>query len=167
MEEFVFVMKTHTQDNGKVTNYAYLDSENPSNVILIGDIRQRGKIISKQFMLFDEFDFNGAISSSDGFLTTSSSSILQALVLGVKSGIVDKFNNGYYDYLVNYKATMLINSEESLKLFLETKELDISDNILSYCGLKNKNEQFDIGGHALKCLGEFDKNNEAKQQRGE
>ena len=167
MEEFVFVMKTHTQDNGKVTNYAYLDSENPSNVILIGDIRQRDKIISKQFMLFDEFDFNGAISSSDGFLTTSSSSILQALVLGVKSGIVDKFNNGYYDYLVNYKATMLINSEESLKLFLETKELDISDNILSYCGLKNKNEQFDIGGHALKCLGEFDKNNETKQQRGE
>ena len=38
MKDFVFVMKTHTQDNGKVTNYAYLDSGNPSNVILIGDI---------------------------------------------------------------------------------------------------------------------------------
>ena len=79
---------------------------------------------------------------------------------------MDKFNNGYYDYLVNYKATMLINSEESLRHFLENKKLDISDNILSYCGLKNENEQFDIGGHLLKCLGEFDKNNETKQQKG-
>jgi hypothetical protein len=163
IKEFVFVMKTHSQDNGKVTNYAYLDSGKPSNVILIGDITQRGKIISKQFILFDEFDFNAAITSSDGFLTTSSSSILQALILGVKTGIVDIFNNGFYDYLINYKATMLINSEESLRYFLENKKLDISDDILSYCGLKNENEEFDVGGHLLKCLGEFDRNNENKQ----
>jgi len=166
IKEFVFVMKTHSQDNGTVTNYAYLDSGKPSNVILIGDITKGRKIISKQFIIFDEFDFNAAIASSDGFLTTSSSSILQALALGIKTGIVDNFNNGYYDYLVNSKATMLINSEESLRHFLENKKLDISDKILSYCGLKNKNEQFDIGGHILKCLGEFDKNNETKQQKG-
>ena len=49
LKEFIFVMKTHTQDNGKVTNYAFLDSGSPSNVILIGDIRQRGKIVSEKF----------------------------------------------------------------------------------------------------------------------
>ena len=163
LKEFIFVMKTHTQDNGKVTNYAFLDSGSPSNVILIGDIRQRGKIISEKFNLFDDFDFNAAISSSSGFLTTSSTSILQALVLGVKSGIVDKFDNGFYDYLVNYQATMLINNQESLKLFLETEKLDISDSILSYCGLKNENEHFDMGGHVLKCLGEFNKDNLIKR----
>ncbi len=163
LEEFIFVMKTHTQDDGKVTNYAFLDSGSPSNVILIGDIRQRGKIISKKFNLFEDFDFNAAISSSSGFLTTSSTSILQALVLGVKSGIVDKFNNGFYDYLVNYKATMLINSQESLKLFLETEKLEISDSILSYCGLKNENEHFDIREHILNCLGEFNKDNLTKR----
>ena len=83
-------------------------------------------------------------------------------VLGVKSGIVDKFDNGFYDYLVNYQATMLINSKESLKLFLETEKLDISDKVLNYCGLKNQNEHFDIGVHVLKCLGEFNKDNAAK-----
>jgi hypothetical protein len=165
-KEFVFVIKTHPQDNGKVTNYAYLDSGSPSNINLIGDITQRGKIISKRFLLFDDFDFNAAVSSCDGFLTTSSSSILQALVLEVKAGIVDKFNNGYYDYLVNYKATMLINSEESLRYFLKNQKLDVSDNILGYCGLKNDNEEFDVGRHLLKCLGKFDKNNENKQPTG-
>ena len=165
-KEFVFVMKTHPQDNAKVTNYAYLDSGSPSNINLIGDITQRGKIISKRFLLFDDFDFNAAVSSCDGFLTTSSSSILQALVLEVKAGIVDKFNNGYYDYLVNYKATMLINSEESLRYFLKNQKLDVSDNILGYCGLKNDNEEFDVGRHLLKCLGKFDKNNENKQPTG-
>ena len=164
-EEFVFVIKTHSQDNGKITNYAYVDSGKPSNVTLIGDITQRSKIASKQFNLFDEFDFKAAITSSDGFLTTSSSSIFEALVLGIKAGIVDKFNNGYYDYLVNYKAVTLINSEESLQHFLENKKLDISDSTLSYCGLKTDNEEFDVGRYLLKCLGEFDKNNENKQAK--
>lgn len=165
-KQFIFVMKTHMQDNGNVTNYAYLDSARPSNVILIGDITQGSKIISKKFNLFENFDFNAAIASSDGFLTTSSSSILQALVLGVKGGIVDIFNNGFYDYLINHKATMLINSEESLRHFLGNKKLDISDDILSYCGLKNNNEEFDVGVHLLKCMEEFDKNNENKQRKG-
>jgi len=165
-KEFVFVIKTHPQDNGMVTNYAYLDSGKPLNVILIGDITQKSKIISKQFILFDEFDFNAALASSDGFLTTSSSSILQALVLGNKAGIVDKFNNGYYDYLINHKAIMLVNSEESLRYFLENKKLDISDNLLSYCGLNNTNEEFDVGGHLLTFLGEFEKNNDFTQLKG-
>ena len=160
MKEFIFVIKTHPQDNGKVSNYAYLDSAKPSNVILIGDVTQKSKIISKQFIIFDDFNFNAAVSSSDGFLTFSSSSILQALALGVKTGVVDKFNNGNYDYLVNYKASMLINSEENLQNFLKIKRFDVSDEILSYCGLKNENDEFDVSEYLLKSLREFDKNNE-------
>ena len=161
-EDYILVIKTHTQDTGKITYSSYCDANSPSNIILIGDARQKLKMASNIFHVFDNFDFNAAIHSSDGFLTMSSSSILQALVLGVKSGIVDKFDNGFYDYLVNYQATMLINSKESLKLFLETEKLDISDKVLNYCGLKNQNEHFDIGVHILKCLGEFNKDNAAK-----
>ena len=105
LKDFIFVLKTHPQDNGKVTNYAHIDSEAFSNLFFIGDMRQKHTMVSKQFKIFDNFDFNAALSSCDGFLTTSSSSIMQALKLGVKSGIVDKFNNGNYHYLVNYKAT--------------------------------------------------------------
>ncbi len=157
-KDFIFVLKTHGQDNGKVTNYAYIDSGASSNLFLIGDIRQKNSMASKQFMLFDNFDFNAAVSSCDGFLTTSSSSILQALLLGVKSGIVDKFNNGNYDYLVNYKATMLINSEESLRFFLEGEKLDISNEALAYCGLNDENKNFNLGEHLLKCYQEFHAN---------
>ena len=152
MKEFIFVIKTHPQDNGKISNYAYLDSAKPSNVILIGDITQQNKIVSKQFSIFEDFNFNAAVSSSDGFLTSSSSSILQALMLGVKTGIVDKFNNGNYDYLVNYKASLLIDSEESLQNFLNIKSFEVSDEILSYCGLKNKNKEFDVGSYLQECL---------------
>ncbi len=154
-KDFIFVLKTHPQDNGKVTNYAYIDSGASSNLFLIGDKRQKHAIASKKFKIFDNFDFNAALSSCDGFLTTSSSSILQALKLGVKSGIVDKFNNGNYDYLVNYEATMRINSEESLQLFLENKKLEISDEALAYCGLKDENNDFNLGEHLLKCYREF------------
>ena len=160
MTEFILVIKTHPQDNGKITSYAYLDSAKPSNVILIGDETQKNKIISNHFNIFDNFNFNTAVSSSDGFLTSSSSSILQALMLGVKTGIVDKFNNGNYDYLVNYKASMLINSEENLQDFLKVKTFDISEEILSFCGLKNENNEFDVSKYLLKSLREFDKINE-------
>ena len=36
-KDFVLVIKTHPQDNGKITDYAYIDSNSPANVILIGD----------------------------------------------------------------------------------------------------------------------------------
>jgi len=162
MKEFIFVIKTHPQDNGKITSYAYLDLEKPSNVILIGDITQKNNMLSKQFIIFKDFNFNAAVSSCNGFLTMSSSSILQAIELGVKTGVVDKFNNGNYDYLVNYKASMLIDSEESLKFFLKIKAFEVSDDILSICGLKNKKNKFDVGQHLRKCLREFDRNNEKK-----
>ncbi len=160
IEDTVFVMKTHTQDKGMITNYAFLDSGSPSNIFLVGDIRQRGKMVSDHFNLYEQFDFNAAVSSCDGFLTTSSTSILQALTLGAKSGIVDKFNNGYYDYLVEYKASMLINDEESLQHFLENEKLEISDKILSYCGLKNEDKQFNMQTHISMCLAEIKRKNQ-------
>jgi len=158
VKNLILVIKTHTQDDGKVTDYAFLDSGSPSNVILIGDVRQKSKIVSDRFKIFNSFDFNAAVSSSNGFLTASSSSILQALFLGVKSGIVDRFKNGNYDYLINYKATMLVNDEESLKFFLDNKKLEISDDALSYCGLNEENTNFEIGKHLLTCFSEFQKN---------
>ena len=158
LKEFILVIKTHPQDDGRITNYAYFDSKNPSNVILIGDIAQKGRINSSNFMLFKNFDFNAAISSCNGFLTASSSSVLQALMLGVKAGIIDKFDNGHYDYLVNYKACRLINSEESLQSFLEGKKLEISEEALAYCGLKDENINFNLGEHLIKCYEEFHAN---------
>lgn len=152
LEDFILAIKTHPQDNGKITNCAYSDSKNPSNVILIGDKTQEDHIISSNFLIYNDFNFNLALSSCDGFLTTSSTSILQALAIGTKSGIVDQFDNGFYDYLINHKAAMLINSEESLQKFLETKKFDISDSTLSHFGLKNINKEFNIGRHLLNYL---------------
>ena len=106
---------------------------------------------SKTFNIFDEFNFNAAIATSDGFLTTSSSSILQALVLGSKSGIVDLFDNGFYDYLVEYNAAILISNNTSLDNFLSSNQMDITDNTLSYCGLKNDNE-FNLKEHLQKSV---------------
>ena len=154
--DFVLAIKTHPQDNGKITNYAYLDSSKPSNVILIGDITQKNRIVSNKFFIFEDFNFNAAVRSSDGFLTFSSSSILQALMLGVKTGVVDKFSNGNYDYLINHKASMLVNSEDSLQNFLNSDRFEIPEEILSYCGLKDENDTLDIGEYLVSCMNEFD-----------
>ena len=127
-------------------------------LLIMHTLIQKGRINSSNFMLFKNFDFNAAISSCNGFLTASSSSVLQALMLGVKAGIIDKFDNGHYDYLVNYKACRLINSEESLQSFLEGKKLEISDEALAYCGLKDENINFNLGEHLIKCYEEFHAN---------
>lgn len=162
IQKFCLVIKTHPQDNGRITNYAYLDSMQPSNVFLIGDITQKGKIASQHFNLFDNFDFNAAITSSVGFLTFSSSSVLQALMLGTKTGIVDRFDNGFYDYLVDGGASTMIKSDDCLQQFLEKKKLEVSDSILRYCGLKNDNLQLDIGEHLLHCMKEANKCGQSK-----
>jgi hypothetical protein len=160
--EFTFVLKTHTQDDGKITNYAYLDSGQPSNIFLIGDASQRTKIASKKFNIFNEFDFNSAIAASDGFLTSSSSSILQALALDTKSGIVDLFNNGFYDYLIESDAVNLINSENSLAKFLDREYLSINNSTLRFCGLKNDGE-FNLGDHLKLSLEKYNYTNDRKQ----
>jgi len=155
-KEFILIIKTHHQDNGNVTNQAYINSGKPSNVILIGDIVQKNHIKSKDFFLFDQFDFKAAIVSSDGFLTKASSSILEALALGVKCGLVDKFNDGHFKDLIKFKAISLIDNQDNLTDFLKKKKLNISDEILSFCGLKNEGtKKFDIEEYSLKSLNDY------------
>ena len=152
--EYFFIIKTHSQDNGKVTYQAFIDSGKPSNIILIGDIVQNKRIVSRSFKIFEEFNFNAAVSSSDMFLTASSSSILQALALNVKAGIVDLYQNGYYDYLISAKAVMLINNENALNSFLDREQLKITDEILNICGINNS-ENFDMNSFLLSSLKQF------------
>ena len=160
-KDFILVVKTHRQDNGNISNCAYEDAGKPTNIKFIGDILQKYKMKSKNFIFFDNFNFNLAISSSNGFLTTSSTSILQALVLGINTGVVDKFKNGHHKNLIKHKATMLIDSEESLKRFLENKKFNLSDKILDSLGL-NSNNTFDIEEKLIQYSTEFNNDNSIK-----
>jgi hypothetical protein len=144
--EYIFVIKTHTQDDGMITFLAYLDAGSPANVVLIGDETQKTNIASKQFQIFPGFDFNSAIASSNGFLTASSSSILQSLLLGTKSGIVDLFKNDFYGYLIKNNAAILINDRNSLINYLRNDSLEITNDTLEFCGLKSQRE-FDLDKH--------------------
>jgi hypothetical protein len=152
-QEYVFIIKTHSQDNGRVTYQAFIDSGNPSNIILIGDMAQNKKIASTKFHIFNKFDFNAAVNSCDKFLTTSSSSILQALALNTKSGIVDLYNNGYYDYLIDEKAVMLITNENSLNEFLDNNDLYVSKNMLDFLGLNTQsNKRFNTSNYLYEYM---------------
>ena len=53
---------------------------------------------------------------------------------------------------------MLINNEESLQSFLESKKLEISDEALAYCGLREENKNFSLGEHLIKRYKEFHAN---------
>ena len=153
--EYVLVIKTHTQDDGRVTNYSYISAGGPLNTILIGDIRQKHKIASKKFKLFEDFDFNAAIKSSDGFITSSSSSILQALLLKTKSAILDKYDNDYYKYLIDQKAALVIRNKSDVRRFLDHEELVSSEEVLKYCGLSNNYDDFDMSEHILNSFNEY------------
>ena len=156
--EFILVIKTHTQDNGRVTNYSYMSAGEPLNIILIGDIRQKDKIASKKFKLFEDFDFNAAIKSCDGFITSSSSSILQALLLKTKSAILDQYDNDYYKYLIDQKAALIIKNKLDVQRFLDHEELVTSEEVLNYCGLSNNYDDFDMSAHILSSYNEYKKN---------
>lgn len=156
--DLILVLKTHTQDDGRITNYAYIDSGRPSNIFLIGDSTQEGKLASHVFKVFQDFDFNAAVDSCHGFLTTSSSSILQALALEKKAGIIDLYSNGYYDYLTKSEAAMHINDHSSLDKFLHSKNHDLSEEVLSYCGLNTNIEEFDMAKHIEESLKDFKRN---------
>ena len=74
-------------------------------------------------------------------------------MLGSKSGIVDLFNNGFYDYLFKYNVAMLIDSEKSLVDFLDSNQLTLTDKALLYCGLTNEDEnQFNLEAHLQTTL---------------
>ena len=156
-DEYVLVIKTHTQDNGRITSYSYLSAGEPLNTILIGDYRQKDKIVSKQYKLFQDFNFNAAVQSSDGFITSSSSSILQALLLGTKSAILDKYDNDYYKYLIDLGAAVSITNKSDLYRFLDHEPLDSSDEVLKYCGLSDNYDDFDMSAHIMDAFSEHKK----------
>ena len=124
--------------------------------MLIGDKKQKDQIISKRFKIFDNFDFNSSIAKCDGFLTASSSSILQAMVLNKNSGIVDLFNNGTFKYLSEHKVISLVKDSNSLTSFLERKSIIYNDEVLRYCGL-NKDSKFNLVDHLQHRFEEFHK----------
>lgn len=153
-EEFILIIKTHRQDIGKVTSTAYEDNHKPSNVILIGDINLKRNFKPNNFKFFDNFDFNSAIKSSNGFLTISSTSILQAIMLNIKAGVIDTFNYGHHKNLIKLNVVKLINNYESLEKFLENADNSISEQTLNNLGLNiiDLNNDFDLEKELFKLL---------------
>ena len=146
----VLVVKTHSQDDGSVTLLAYKASGSPSNVELVGDFKQKSRMSSKYFNFFPDFDFNTAIKTSNGFITTSSSSILQAVTLDIKAGVLDLTGHGMYRELINNCGALLIDSEKSLESFMETLEWHVSVDALNFYGLGPEPvDGFNIGEHLL------------------
>ena len=152
VENCVLVIKTHPEDRGRVTNSAYLTAGKPLNVRLVGDLTRRSKMVSGNFQIFNDFDFHSAISSSDGFLTLSSSAILEAIALGVKTGVVDLFGKGFYDYLVVNRVSSLIKDQSSLQSFLEAENSPVPADALHRCGLLSAKTNFDLCAHLLAYL---------------
>ena len=68
---------------------------------------------------------------------------------------MDKFNNGYYDYLIKYDASNLINDKKSLDSYLNDDKKVVTDEALTFCGLQDKNNMFDLNAHLVNCLNEF------------
>jgi hypothetical protein len=75
---------------------------------------------------------------------------------------VDLFNNGFYDYLVEYDAVKLVNSEKSLVKFLDSKYFSINESTLRFCGLKNDGE-FNLGDHLKLSLEKYNYENVRKK----
>ncbi|MEK9779858.1 MAG: hypothetical protein VW418_00340 [Gammaproteobacteria bacterium] len=149
------VVKNHAQDSGIITHFAYLDSLSPSNVILIGDYRQRNYAPSKNFNFIENFDFNAAVASSNNFLTTSSTSVFQALILGVKTGIVDLFENNFFRHLVDHSAVELISNQTSFNSFINAPMMEVNNEALIHFGLLQDKEKFNLKSHILECLGDI------------
>ena len=149
----ILVIKTHHQDDGRVTLLAYNDSNRPDNVKLIGDIARKLNMPSIDFSIFSKFDFNAALKSCDGFMTSYSSAALQAVVLGVKVGILDTVNHGYLRPLIDKGGALLISDKESLKYFLVNKKWSATDDVLEFYGLQKKsNNDFDLGRNLLNLV---------------
>lgn len=155
-KDYILCIKTHHQDDGNITNSAYVFSKKPSNVILIGDMAQKKNFKSNNFLFFEQFNFNAAIKSSNGFLTSSSTSIFQALALDVKSGIIDLFKNQYFLELSKFQEVNLIENEKALDKFIKIEKIKLSDKFLKYTGLNYKNnELFNFEEYVFKCLRKF------------
>ena len=154
LNEFILVIKTHRQDIGNVTNNAYVENNRPTNVILVGDELQKKNLNSKNFKFIDNFDFNSAIYSSYGFLTISSTSILQAIMLKIKAGVIDIFHYGHHKNLIKSNVVKLINNNEHLEKFLKNSNNSISEEVLNHLGLSimDFNNDFDLEKELFKLL---------------
>jgi hypothetical protein len=94
-------------------------------------------MVSKCFHLFPDFDFNSALSTSNGFISPYSSAILQAVKIGVKVGVLDICNHGCYKALIDLGGAMLIDGEETLIDYMKTIDWHISIETLEFYGLKD------------------------------
>ena len=150
IDNVCLVIKTHPQDNGKIRLLAYNKANRPDNVKLIADIAQRANIISSDLNIFPSFNFGAAMSSCDGFITSYSSSAMEALALKIKIGILDIVNHNNFRPMIKYNGAVLINDKSSLDYFLRIKNWHTSHVALKYYGLDSKkNEHFDLGKNIL------------------
>ena len=144
------VVKIHPQDTGKITLLAYNNANRPDNVKLIADLAQKENIISPDFNIFPSFNFGAAMSSCDGFITSHSSSAMEALALKIKIGILDIVDHCNFRPMIKYQGAVLINGKSSLDYFLKIKNWRTSHEALKYYGLDSKkNEHFDLGKNIL------------------
>ena len=72
----------------------------------------------------------------------------------------------FFFRILTYVLSFFVISRKKTKDFLEKEKLDVSDDILNYCGLKDDNSEFDVGVYLSKCLDEFYKNKKYKATDG-
>lgn len=139
------VIKLHPQDDGKITLLVYKKLNKPQNIIIITDKFKKLDSSVMNFKYYEKFDFNEALKACDSFITSYSSTAIQALALNIKIGILDIVNHCYLRPMIDYKGAVLINNANSLKNFLLSKKYQISKKALKFYGLEfTKNKNFDL-----------------------
>ena len=137
---YTFVVKIHPSDDGLAMHRAYLRAGEPENILLVADSSRKARSAT-HFKVFSTFDFNSALVSCDAFLTSTSSSALQAAMLGVKTGIVDTVNHGLFRDLVVMEGAKLIFDSASLHNFLSAGVVNPpSCEVSGFYGLSNQQD---------------------------
>ena len=96
------------------------------------------------------------LSSSDFFITSSSSSLLEAILLGVKSGVVDIYGDGYFQSLIDSNAVQKISCERDVHTFLTESYKEVSEHVLRKHGLINDVPDFNLQSYMLSILSEVE-----------
>ena len=150
-KNYYLVVKIHPQDSGEISSLAFNQSNKPKNVKLIKDKVQKHQVKINNFYTFDSFDFNAALASSDGFITSHSSSVLQALSLNIKIGILDMVRHNNFRPMIDYGGAVLIKDSNSLKYFLDQDKIFIPSDLLKFYGLDTeKSHDFNLTKNILK-----------------
>ena len=138
--DHTLVIKIHPSDDGMATHRAYLSAGEPLNVLLVANTSRR-QYPSTHFKVFSTFHFNAALVSCDAFITSTSSSVLQAVMLGVKVGLVDTINHGLFRDLVTMNRAKLIDDKASLNDFLSAGVVNPEPgDFTRFYGLSNKQD---------------------------